>query len=266
MGCSKCGRPAVVFQDYSGLGLCKQHFKEDVHHKAKRAVRQHHWLVPGQRYAIALSGGPSSCALLDFMHVLVGDRKDISLIAITIKKNVHPEALENAKKVTKAHGIPWFAIREDQIDVKTEESFGSDTTNQSPFLRQVSIESRLVIIAEHLKIDALALGYTVEDHAEWVLWNAISGNATRKPGNATGNRMRVRIIRPFKHIPRQELELYTRLFLDQVHEEVTTEGNNHMCDPVSITLAQFYRRHPGAPYALVNNGEQIKRFRDQDLT
>ena len=109
MGCSKCGRPGVIFQEYSGLHLCQQHFREDLLHKAKKTVRKNHWLVPGTRYAIALSGGPASCALLDFMHTLVGERKDISLVAVTIKNN-DPDAMENAKAITESSGIPWFII------------------------------------------------------------------------------------------------------------------------------------------------------------
>jgi tRNA(Ile)-lysidine synthase TilS/MesJ len=262
MGCSKCGRPGVIFQEYSGLHLCQQHFKEDLLHKAKKTVRQNHWLVPGTRYAVALSGGRKSCALLDFMHTLVGERKDISLIAVTIKNN-NPEAMENAKAIPESSGIPWFMIPEDGAKIQPGNRF--DTPNQSPFSAHASTECQLTLVAEPLKFDALALGYTLEDHAEWVLWNAISGNKIQKSGYAAGarKRRRVRIIRPFMHIPGQELDLYTRIFLNDYYEKVQAEIDNCVDDPISTHLARFYTRHPGVPYALVNIGEQVKKFRDQ---
>ncbi len=266
MGCSKCGRPSIIFQDYSGLDLCEQHFKEDILHKAKRTVRQNHWLVPGRRYAVALSGGLSSYALLDFMHNLVGGRKDIGLVAITIKKNYDPGALENAKEITEAYDIPWFSILEDPSDTKMEEGCKSSATNQSPFFRHRSIENMLATVAEQLEIDALALGYTLEDHAEWVLWNAISGTVIQKSGNSKGSRKSVRIIRPFMHIPRQELNLFTRLFLDRFDEGGPVAGNDPGWDQVSQAVVRFCSRHPGATYALVNIGEQIKKFRNQGLS
>jgi hypothetical protein len=75
--------------------------------------------------------------------------------------------------------------------------------------------------------------------------------------------MRVQIARPFMQIPGKELDLYTRLFLKDYQDMAQSETDNHVDDPISTILAGFYRRHPGAPYALVNVGEQIKKFRDQ---
>jgi tRNA(Ile)-lysidine synthase TilS/MesJ len=260
MRCIKCGRPGVIFQVYSGLRLCSQHFKEDLLHKAKKTVRQNHWLVPGKRYAVALSGGPKSSALLDFMHSLVGERKDIHLIALTIKNN-DPGHMENAKAITGSSGIPWFEIPDNRVKIQTGNL--SDAANKCSFTTHLSIEAQLTLIAEDLEFDALVMGYSLEDHAEWVLWHAISWNKVRNSGDTTEARVRVQIARPFMHIPGRELDLYTRLFLKDCHEEAQSETDNQVDDPISTILTRFYNRHPGVPYALVNIGEQVKKFRDQ---
>ena len=261
MGCSRCGRPGVIFQEYSGLHLCQQHFKEDLLHKGKKTVRQNNWLVPGTRYAVALSCGPAGFALLDFMYTLVGERKDISLIALTIQNN-DPEAMEYARRITEASGIPLVIVPEDNA-IAIQQLNRSGLTKQSPFLAHASIECQLKLMADELKIDAIALGYTLEDHAEWVIWNTISGNNTRNSGNTTGDLSRVRIIRPFMHIPGKELDLYTRLFLTDYNKKTQEMIDNRVDDPIRALLARFYSRHPGVPYALVNIGEQVKKFRDQ---
>ena len=265
MGCSRCGRPGVIFQEYSGMHLCTQHFKEDLLHKAKKTVRQSHWLVPGTRYAVALSGGPASCALLDFMHHLVGKRKDISLIAVTINNN-GPVAMENAKAITGASGIPLVTILEDNAILTIPQGNRIDATNPSPFQAHASTEYQLALTTEESTFDALVLGYTLEDHAEWVLWNVISGNTVRKSGCGSEDRRRVRVIRPFMHIPGQELELYTRLFLKDYYQKAPAETGNQVDNPIRALLARFYNGHPGVPYALVNIGEQVTSFRDPGLS
>ena len=263
MGCSKCGRPGVIFQGYSGLHLCMQHFKEDFLHKAKKTVRQHHWLVPEAQIAVALSGGPASCALLDFMRTIVGERKDIRLVAVTIKNN-RPYALENAKKIVEASGIPLYIFPKNSESIPQGERRGP--THRSPFPAHASIESQLILMTGALKIDTLALGYTLETHAEWVIRNAILGDSVRKSGCTPNVRPPVRVIRPFMHIPVKETDLYTQLFLNGQDEKAETEGKDHPGDPVSSLLAQLYSRHPAIPYALVNIGEQKKKFRGRGLS
>ncbi len=258
MGCSKCGRPGVIFQEYSGLYLCQQHFRQDLLHKAKKTVRQNHWLIPGTRYAVALSGGPASCALLDFMHTLVGKRTDISLIAVTINNN-DPNAIENAKVITESLGIPWFIVPYDTTEIQQGNRLCS--TNEPPFPAHALIECQLKHMAEQLKFDALVLGYTLEDHAEWVLRNAISGTTCHKLGYATKTMKQVEITRPFMHIPKKELDLYTQIFMNGCYEKAETGSRVH--DPVSTLLSRLYSRHPGVPYALVNIGEQVRQFRDR---
>lgn len=262
MGCSKCGRHGVIFQEYSGLNLCMQHFREDVLHKAKKTVRKNHWLVPGERYAVALSGGPASCALLDFMNTLIGGRNDTTLIAVTIKSN-DPDAMEHARAITEAAGIPWFVIPADNATEKDLQENRCDVRHQSPFHAHASIEYCLTFNAETLNIDTLAMGYNLEDHAEWALWNAISRGGIQPSGFQADGLKRVRIIRPFMQIPRQELDLYTRLFLNDYYSKAQAEDGNCMGSPITAILSQFYRKHPGVPYALVNIGEQVKKFRDQ---
>ena len=40
MKCSKCGRDAILFQNYSGMHLCKTHFIADFEARAKKSNRK----------------------------------------------------------------------------------------------------------------------------------------------------------------------------------------------------------------------------------
>ncbi|HPX73972.1 MAG TPA: tRNA(Ile)-lysidine synthase, partial [Methanoregulaceae archaeon] len=79
MLCSKCRHPAIIYQRYSGLHLCKAHFIADFESKAKRAIRNHRWIKPKDRIAVALSGGKNSSALLYFLKKILGTRRDVRL-------------------------------------------------------------------------------------------------------------------------------------------------------------------------------------------
>lgn len=264
MGCSKCGRQEVIFQNYSGLHLCRDHFREDLLHKAKKTVRQNSWLVPGKRYAVALSGGLVSCALLDFMYTLVGKRKDIGLVAMTIQTTGNV-AMERSRIMTGTYGVPWIIAPDaddGEKDLQIRRDGSENMKKFSPFLFHESIERQLVLKAEELEIDALVFGYTLEDHASRMLWDIISGNISQKTLGEKVNPKKTSIIRPFMHIPRQELLLFSGLFLDLVIPGSQENNNLPASHPIEALLSDFSSRHPGAPYALVNTGEQIKKLLD----
>ena len=88
MQCNKCRRNAILFQEYSGQHLCKQHFEADVEAKAKHEIRRHRWITPGDHIAVALSGDKSSSALLYFLKKLTSNRRDITISAISIDEGI----------------------------------------------------------------------------------------------------------------------------------------------------------------------------------
>ena len=56
MKCSKCGRDAILFQNYSGMHLCKTHFIADFEARAKKSIRRDGWISQGDVRAVAMSG------------------------------------------------------------------------------------------------------------------------------------------------------------------------------------------------------------------
>ena len=84
MQCSTCRLEAVIFQPYSGRHLCRSHFILDLEAKAKRAIRVHHGMQPGDHIAVAVNGDSAGNALLFFLRKLTGNRKDIRISAIMV--------------------------------------------------------------------------------------------------------------------------------------------------------------------------------------
>jgi len=77
MKCNKCRNEAIVFQPYSGQHLCRDHFIADLEAKAKRAIRNNHWMRPGDRIGVVTRGDPAGEALLFFFQKLTRNRRDI---------------------------------------------------------------------------------------------------------------------------------------------------------------------------------------------
>lgn len=81
MQCSKCKGEAVIFQPYSGQHLCRDHFIDDLEAKAKRSIRVHQWMKPGDHIGVLVTGSVADNALLFFLQKLTGNRRDVRISA-----------------------------------------------------------------------------------------------------------------------------------------------------------------------------------------
>jgi tRNA(Ile)-lysidine synthase TilS/MesJ len=82
MQCNMCRNNPVIFQPYSGRNLCRDHFIADFETRAKRAIRHHQWMRPGDHIAIPLSGDCEDSALLFFLRDLTCRRRDVQVSVI----------------------------------------------------------------------------------------------------------------------------------------------------------------------------------------
>lgn len=82
MQCNRCGDDPVIFQPYSGRNLCRDHFIADFGARAKRAIRQHRWMQPGDHIAVPITGDRATAALHLFLQELTGRRADIRITAV----------------------------------------------------------------------------------------------------------------------------------------------------------------------------------------
>jgi hypothetical protein len=82
MQCNRCRDDPVIFQPSAGRQLCRDHFIADFEARAKRAIRQYRWMLPGDRIAVPGAGDPASRALLRFLQQLTAGRRDVSLVTL----------------------------------------------------------------------------------------------------------------------------------------------------------------------------------------
>ena len=236
--CSRCRRPAVIVQQYSGLSLCEEHLRRDLETKAKRLIRQHHWVRPGGSIAVALSGRVVSGALLLFLQRLLADRRDLTLSAFTLYREdtASSALLQVSSALAGALGVGW-----------------------QPFLcsRLASEQGGLVqhccSAAAALGADAVAVGETLDDRAVTVLTKVCCGEQHTLigvgPCSGAGNQMPV--ITPFSGIPFEEVAIYAGS-LPIVPLPSRVLDPTKLSGAVGAFLAGYSTNHPSTRYALLS--------------
>jgi hypothetical protein len=243
MECDRCGRDAVLFQPSSGLRLCGEHLRVSLEARAKRTIRDHGWIEPKDRIAVALSGGPASSSLLHFLREHFGVRRDLSLIALTIEEGGLDIA--GIRAMAEGMGVEWVA--------GSLAGEAGDPPAGCTWLR----DRALCSLAQRVGATKLALGTTLGDEARSVFLHVLRGEASRLAVRPSQGEEEIPCIRPFLRIPEEELSLYARLTvpghlpprepraLDQVEKEA------------GLMLAEYTSRHPSAPFGIVNLGEAL---------
>jgi uncharacterized protein (TIGR00269 family) len=260
MQCSRCRREAIVYQRYSGLHLCEEHFNRDFEAKAKRAIRQHRWIESGDAVAVALSGGKDSGALLYFLRQLLGQRRDIRLIAITIDEGIcgYRDAAR-AQAIAGSLGVPWVtASFAEEYGISLDEIVRRKGTALSCSYCGVLRRNLINRIAREEGVTKVAFGFNLDDEAQSVLMNVLRGDPERltrlmKPVSGMVPR-----IRPFTTIPEREVALYAFLHVKGFDLAGCPYSADALRGDVRSMLDDYAYRHPATKYSLVNLGEALR--------
>ena len=117
--CDKCNCSAIIYQRYSGMHLCREHFEEDVHRKIREELRKTGLFGPDSRIAVGLDGGRKSATLAFVLKNLFIARKDIDLLAVIIDegKKTCPtadQAAHVAEQLEIAYTVKSLPLLQDQ--------------------------------------------------------------------------------------------------------------------------------------------------------
>nr|WP_319539698.1 hypothetical protein [uncultured Methanospirillum sp.] len=177
MQCDRCRMPAVCHQRYSGRYLCADHLSADIEARAKRVIRQNHWLVRGDRIGV-FTGMRGSAPLLVFLEKLLKQRSDISIIMLTIPDSRREESVPGLilSEIAEEAGITRLALPDtaEDIAVRTlEVLFGNNVDllldDSHPGISLPVMQPFREIPSEELKVYA-------EHHG-------VSGVGSKSPGN-----------------------------------------------------------------------------------
>jgi hypothetical protein len=230
MQCDKCRNEAIFFQASSGRYLCTRHLILDIEARAKRSIRSHRWLIPGDRIAVIVSGDKKSAALLWFLKNLIAGRTDIHLSTIIAGKGSAagrsaPEAGEGAQ------------------------------LNQIPVTEMLPAAGSGDAVPE--RPTKIALAYTLDDIAQEVLEQFLYGSAEvliHPPEAGTG---RIPVICPFIAIPSEEIDRYGDYAATQTAIQPGATKDQTPVPEGEADFLEYYRRHPATRFALMSLAESL---------
>jgi tRNA(Ile)-lysidine synthase TilS/MesJ len=265
MQCDTCGREAVLYQKYSGLHLCREHFTADLELKAKRAIRTHHWLRPKDHIGVLLSGAAGS-ALLFFLRTLTARRRDVRVSAIIIDEGIGGYRVPGqSQRSAESLGVDYYtgSFRE-RFGVTMDEIVKERGLGDACLTCRVLREVLAAGIARRHGITKIACGTSLDDGAREMLLDVLSGRIERAllPYDITGPGG-IPVIRPFMYVPKDEIDRYAAMYIEGPGTGsgncLYVAGSSSLYRDAGSRLDAYNDRHPATLFALVNLREHLAR-------
>ncbi|MDD2835204.1 MAG: ATP-binding protein [Methanothrix sp.] len=252
--CDKCNCAAIIYQRYSGMHLCREHFEADVHRKIREELRKTGLFGPGSRIAVGLDGGRKSAALAFVLKNLFIARKNIELLAVIIDdgKKTWPTA-EQAADVAEQLDIAYTVVSLPLLQYQ-----------ETPHIvRSARKRGLLLVAAEENQAAILATGETLDDEARDIFMSLLQGD-TDAVISETSRReeQTVAWIKPLRRIPEKEVQLYAQgrhLGFDDADEMPDTTA---LRSEAKRLLCDFDCRHPGTNYSLLRGLEKVRHMKE----
>jgi len=210
-----------------------------------RARLPRHWLKPGDRLGVAVSGGADSVALLLATLELRGE---LGIVVSVVHFNHTLRADESeadrafVKNLASEHDLEFLDARGDVVRRAKEHLLSIEAA-----ARETRYEFFWSLI-ETGRLDKVATAHTLDDQAETVLLRLIRGTGTRglggihpelggpAPGISRGQPSRGMIIRPLLHTRRCDIESYLASLGQPWREDSSNRDQYHTRNRVRQSL------------------------------
>jgi cytoplasmic tRNA 2-thiolation protein 1 len=266
--CVRCGKKGFHTRRYSGETLCSTCFQDSIIDKTRRTVSRYNMIAPGERVAVAVSGGKDSLSLLKVLVGLYGPHRN-SIVAVSVDEGVkgyRDEALEHAQTVAADLGV-------EHLTTSYQETFGF-SLDQALGWKEREMSScsfcgvfrRRAIDEAAAKVEAsvVATAHNLDDFVQTFLMNMMHGDVARlgwlDPSH-TDDSFPIRRVKPFMEIYEEEVALFAHLSgipfqtvsCPYMHEGLRSEVRDY--------LNVMEASHPGMKNVLLRSSlDVISRF------
>lgn len=245
-----------MFQPYSGRHLCPVHFTRDIEAKARRTIRTHGWLRPGDHIAVVLGGDAASAGLLFFLTGLTRNRRDIRISAITIDPGAPGfPVTEECREIAGSLGVPWFAgSLAERYCITRDSLVHEEGTDAAARACRVLAGDLLGEIAEQHRVTRCAVATPVDEIAGNFFADLLTGTPERTLfSRQSVGRSGIALITPFMGIPAAELDCYGKIHVPGEFLPVDfSNGKGTLARDACKALDTYNLRHPAARFALAN--------------
>lgn len=265
--CSLCGRRAVYDRRYAGVLLCDRCLVKSVESRFRRAISEHKLLSPGERVAVAVSGGKDSIVCL---HLLADycRWRNCKLVAITIDEGIkgyRDRSLLVARENAELLGVEHFVV-------SFRDAFGATLDRIVRLARRrrtglnpctycgVMRRSLLNQAARELGADKLATAHNLDDEVQAIMLNYVRADLSRlhRLGPIYSPREGfVPRIKPLREIPEKEIALYALLRGLKVHLDTCPyAGGIHI--EIRDFLNNLEANHPNTKFMILRMFDRLK--------
>lgn len=271
--CDKCSTQAIIFQKYSGMHLCVDHFDDDVLRKVRETLRETKIFGRGAKIAIGISGSQDSSAMMYILKNLFARRRDIELVAVLVDEGIcgyRSETISAAIALADRLDIPKITCSfKEAFGVTTDEIASQDRLRAPCTFCRAMRDALLNRTALEIGASVLSLGHNLDDMAEIVMDKCLCGD----PSSLSRLQVPylpsevVPVIRPLMRVPRAEVALYARTHnLSPYASGSCPYLGEAIRLAVKTALNDFEQKHPGTKYSLLRSFERIIKLQDKALT
>lgn len=181
MKCDLCGYDAVTFIRYNGAHLCAHHFMSYIEKKVKREIRKQINLHPGDKIAVAVSGGKDSMVTLKLIHDIFKDRHDLEIHCITIDEGIEgyrPSSIGIVKEFCDQNDITFHLISfSDMFDLTMDDVAPLSGENSPCTYCGVFRRKCMNTVANEIGATYLATGHNLDDMSQSIMMNFVRGTS-----------------------------------------------------------------------------------------
>lgn len=214
--CSRCGGKPFYTRRYSGETLCAACFKDSIVDKTRRTVSKYKMISPGERVAVAVSGGKDSLSLLQVLVTLYGPKRN-PIIAISVDEGVagyRDEALEHARSLTRELDVEHLVVSyREMFGFSLDEALDWNGKRNASSCSFCGVFRRRAIDEAAARVNAsvVATAHNLDDCVQTFMMNLMHGDVARlgwlDPSYADDS-FPVRRVKPFMEIYEEEVALY----------------------------------------------------------
>ena len=201
----------------------------------EKTIKQFNMLEKGDRVLVAVSGGPDSMSILNYL-LENKEELEIVLLACHVNHGIRENAKideEYVKDYCDKNNIKLFLNHSDVISIAKETKRGLEETGRK--IRYDFFEE----IAQKEKIDKIVVAHNKNDNAETVIMNALRGSGLA--GLKGIEPVREKYIRPLIECGREEIEEYCkRKNLNPRHDE-SNDDNTYTRNKIRNVVLPFIK-------------------------